>query len=93
MPKFIIERNIPAVETWTEETLQGVAQKSNGVIQAMQTDGKGIQWQQSYVVADKIFCVYIAQDKEALLEHANLGGFPADAIYEVSSTIDPTTAE
>ena len=90
MPKYIIERNIPAVETWSAETLHEVAQKSNGVICGMQAAGSTIQWVQSYVVPDKIFCVYIAPDETALREHAERGGFPANNIFEVKTTIDPT---
>ncbi|MEI6776337.1 MAG: DUF4242 domain-containing protein [Chloroflexales bacterium] len=93
MPKFIIERNIPAVGTWSAETLHDVAQKSNGVICGMQAAGGTIQWVQSYVVTDKIFCVYIAPDEAALREHAERGGFPANNIFEVKTVIDPTTGE
>lgn len=93
MPKYIIERNIPDVGSWTGETLQAVAQKSNGVLCGMQEAGTSIQWLQSYVVESKIFCVYISPNKEALVEHAQKGGFPADNIFEVATIIDPTTAE
>lgn len=93
MPKFIIERNIPEVGTWSAETFQGVAQKSNGVLCDMNSAGTSIQWVQSYVVDNKIFCVYVAPDAAALLEHANKGGFPADNVFEVKAVIDPTTAE
>jgi hypothetical protein len=93
VPKFIIERNIPEVGTWSAETLHDVADKSNGVLCAMQAAGSTIQWVQSYVVEDKIFCVYITPDRAALLDHAQRGGFPANNIFEVKTVIDPTTGE
>lgn len=93
MPRYVVERQIPEVGTWSGETLHKVAQKSNGVLHEMQSDGIPIQWVQSYVVDDKIFCVYIAPDPEALLTHAERGGFPANNIFEVKTIIDPTTGE
>jgi len=90
MPKYVIERNIPNVGTLPVEQLQAISHKSCGVLRAM---GPQIQWVQSYVTADKIYCVYIAPDEGAIREHAMRGGFPADRISKVTSIIDPTTAE
>ena len=90
MPKFLIERNIPGAGKLTSEQLQGISQKSCGVIRGM---GPEIQWVQSYVTDDKITCVYIAPNAEMIREHARQGGFPADAVLEVRTIIDPTTSE
>ena len=90
MPKYVIERNIPDVGNRSPEELQAISQKSCGVLRSM---GPQIQWVQSYVTADKIYCVYIAPDEQTIREHAGRGGFPADRISEVTSLIDPTTAE
>jgi hypothetical protein len=90
MPKYIIEREIPNAGALTEEQLQGISQKSCSVLQAM---GPQIQWVQSYVTGDKIYCVYIAPDEASVREHAEKGGFPANRISEVKTVIDPTTAE
>lgn len=90
MPKYIIERNIPGVGSLAVEELQAISQKSCGVLRGM---GPQIQWLESYVTGDKIYCVYIAPDEQAVREHAERGGFPADRISQVTSIIDPTTAE
>jgi hypothetical protein len=90
MPKFVIERNIPNVGSLPAEELQAISQKSCGVLSNM---GTRIQWVHSYVTADKIYCVYIAPDEKTIREHAERGGFPADRISQVTSIIDPTTAE
>ena len=90
MPKFLIEREIPGAGNLSREELQGVSQKSCAVLQKM---GPQIQWVQSYVTGDKIYCVYIAPDAEAVREHARQGGFPANSVSEIKSVIDPTTAE
>ncbi len=90
MPKFVIEREIPGAGDLTAEELRAVSQKSCGVLQSM---GPQIQWVQSYVTGDKIYCVYIAPDAEAVREHAAQGGFPANSVSEVKTIIDPTTAE
>ena len=90
MPKFVIERAIPGAGNLTAEQLQGISQKSCGVLSQL---GPQVQWVQSYVTADKIYCVYIAPDAEAVREHARLGGFPADEVATVTTIIDPTTAE
>ena len=90
MPKYVIERGIPNAGDLSADQLQAVSQKSCGVLRSM---GPQIQWVQSYVTADKVYCVYIAPDEQTIREHAGLGGFPADKISEVTSIIDPTTAE
>ncbi len=90
MPKFIIEREIPGAGKLSPAELQGISQKSCGVLREM---GPEIQWVQSYVTGDKIYCVYIAPDEAAVREHASKGGFPADSVAQVLSVIDPTTAE
>ncbi len=90
MPKYVIEREIPGVGKLTAAELKAVSQKSCGVLSKM---GPQIQWLQSYVTDDKIYCIYIAPNEEAVREHAQQGGFPANKISEVKSLIDPTTAE
>jgi len=90
MPKYLIEREIPQAGQLSAADLQGISQKSCAVLNTL---GPQIQWVQSYVTADKIYCVYIAPNKEAVLEHAKQGGFPANSVAEIKSVIDPTTAE
>lgn len=90
MPKFVIERAIPNVGATSREDLRGIAQKSCDVLREM---GPDIQWVESYVTGDKIFCVYIAPDENLIREHARKGGFPADSVSRVMSVIDPTTAD
>ena len=90
MPKFLIEREIPGAGDLTAEELQGISQKSCGVLREM---GPQIQWVESYVTDDKVYCVYIAPDEEAVREHAAQGGFPANRVSRIKTTIDPTTAE
>ncbi|HYP51962.1 MAG TPA: DUF4242 domain-containing protein [Pyrinomonadaceae bacterium] len=90
MPKFLIEREVPGAGGLSAEELRGISQKSCGVLQGM---GPQIQWVQSYVTGDKIYCVYIAPDEEAVREHARQGGFPANSVSRIASVIDPTTAE
>lgn len=90
MPKYVIERNIPGVGSLAPEELQAIAQKSCGVIRNM---GPKVQWVESFVTADKIYCIYNADNEQTVREHAQQGGFPADRISEVTSLIDPTTAE
>ncbi len=90
MPKYIIEREIPGAGKLSAQELQGVAQKSCGVLNKM---GPQIQWVQSYVTDDKIYCVYIAPNEEMVREHARQGGFPANSVEAIKSVIDPTTAE
>ena len=90
MPKFVIERELPGAGKLSTQDLQGISQKSCGVLQKM---GPQIQWVQSYVTEDKIFCVYNAPNAEAVREHAKQGGFPANNVARVRTIIDPTTAE
>ena len=89
MKKFVIERDIPAVGSLERDELRAAAQKSNSVLNDL---GTAIQWVQSYVTADKLFCVYLARDEAIIKDHARLSGFPASRIYEVKRVIDPTTA-
>lgn len=90
MPKYVIERDIPGAGSLSAADLQGIAQKSCGVLSDM---GPQVQWLESFVTADKIYCVYIAPNEDLVREHASRGGFPADRVSEVKRTIDPTTAE
>ena len=90
MPKYVIEREIPGAGNISKEDLQGISQKSCSVLKGL---GPQIQWVQSYVTDDKIYCVYIAPDEETVRQHAQQGGFPANRISEIKSVIDPTTAE
>jgi len=90
VPKFVIERNIPGVAKLTPEQFMGIAQKSCSVIREI---GPQVQWVESFVTDDKIYCIYIAADEATVREHAKLGGFPADSVQVVRRMIDPTTAE
>jgi hypothetical protein len=90
MPKYVVEREIPGAGKLSAQDLKAISQKSCGVLGKM---GPQIQWQQSYVTGDKVYCVYIAPNEEAVREHARLGGFAANRISQVTSMIDPTTAE
>jgi hypothetical protein len=90
MPKYIIEREIPGAGDLAYRELQSISQKSCGVLNEM---GPQIQWLESYVTDDKVYCVYIAPNEEAVREHAEKGGFPANRISQIRSVIDPTTAE
>jgi len=90
MPKYVIEREIPGAGDLTAEQLNGISQKSCGVLNEL---GPQIQWVQSFVTDNKIYCVYIAPNEEMVREHASRGGFPANKVSEVRNVIDPTTAE
>ncbi|WP_329743108.1 DUF4242 domain-containing protein [Dyella sp. A6] len=90
MPKFLIEREIPGAGALTSEQLKSISQTSCGVLQSM---GPRIQWVQSYVTDDKVYCVYIAPDEATVREHASQGGFPANKVTPIHAVIDPTTAE
>jgi hypothetical protein len=90
MPKYVIERELPGAGQLTPQQLQAVSQTSCGVLRQF---GPEIQWLHSYVTPDKIYCVYIAPNEAVIREHATKGGFPANRISEISSIIDPTTAE
>jgi uncharacterized protein DUF4242 len=90
MPKFVIEREFPEAGRLSSEQLKAISQKSCVVLQEM---GAQIQWIQSYIVDDKIYCIYVAPDEDALRRHAHEAGFPANKISRIRSVIDPTTAE
>jgi hypothetical protein len=90
MPKFLIEREIPGAGRLSAGELQAISQKSCGVLRDM---GPKIQWVQSYVTDDKIYCVYIAADERTVRQHAEHGGFPANKVSRISTIIDPTTSE
>ena len=90
MPKYVIERELPNAGKLSKDELQAISQKSCGVLRNL---GPQIQWLQSYVTDDKLYCVYIAPNEKMVREHAEQGGFPANRISEVKSIIDPTTAE
>ena len=90
MPKFVIERDVPGVGSLSEEQIKAISQTSCGVLQSM---GPKIQWVESYVTDDKIYCIYIAPDEETVREHATRGQFPANSVQVVRRMIDPTTAE
>ncbi len=90
MPKFVIEREIPGAGKLSSEELQGIAKKSCGVLREL---GPQVQWVQSYVTDNKIYCIYIAPDEASVRKHAELGGFPANSVSEIRTVIDPTTAE
>jgi hypothetical protein len=90
MPKYVIERDLPGAGKLSAADLKGVSAKSCGVLQAL---GPSIQWVQSFVADDKIYCIYIAPNEAMVREHAKLGGFPANKVSEVREVIDPTTAE
>lgn len=90
MPKYVIERELPGAGSLTTAELQSIAATSNRVLADM---APRAQWQQSYVTDDKIYCVYLAEDEAAVLEHAKCGGFPANSVARVAAVIDPTTGE
>lgn len=90
MPKYLIEREIPGAGNLSPQELQEISQTSCSVLQKL---GPQIQWVQSYLTGDKIYCVYIAPDEAMIREHATQGGFPANRVSEIKSVIDPTTAE
>ena len=89
MHKYVIERELPGAGALSAQQLQSISQKSCGILAEM---GSQIQWVESYVTADKIYCVYHAANEELVREHAKRGGFPANRISEVVAKIDPTTA-
>lgn len=90
MPKYLIERDIPGADKLSASDLTAISQKSCGVLHGL---GPKIQWVHSYVTGDKVYCVYIAPDEATVREHARQGGFPANRVSEITSIIDPTTAE
>ena len=89
MPKYVIEREIPGAGKLPPDQLHAISQKSCGVLRNL---GPQIQWVESYVTEDKIYCIYIAPNEEMVREHAKQGGFPANRVSEVKTIIDPTTA-
>jgi len=90
MPKYVIERDIPGAGNLSPQELQGISQKSCGVLREL---GPEVQWVHSYVTDEKLYCVYIAPNEEAIRKHAEVGGFPANRISRIRTMIDPTTAE
>jgi cell division inhibitor SulA len=90
MPKYVIERELPGAGKLSPQELQGISQKSCSVLNQL---GPQIQWLESHVTSDKIYCIYIAPNEEMIREHAKRGGFPANKVSEIKRTIDPTTAE
>jgi hypothetical protein len=90
MPKFVIERAIPGLGALKPAELQSISQKSCGVLQEL---GPDVQWVQSYVTGDKMYCIYRAANEELVREHARRGGFPANSVAQITTIIDPTTAE
>ncbi len=90
MPKFVIERNIPGAGKLTPEDLNSIAKKSCGAIAEL---GPQFQWVESFVTADKVYCVYIAPDEAAIQQHGTMTGFPVNAVAEIHTVIDPTTAD
>ena len=90
MPRYVIERDIPGAGALSAQELQAISQKSCAVLDQL---GPQIQWVQSYVTGDKVYCVYNAPDEETIFEHARQGGFPADRVFEVKAIIDPVTSE
>jgi hypothetical protein len=90
MPKYVIEREIPGAGSFSDEDLKGISQKSCGVLDAL---GTSIQWIESYVTDDKIYCVYRSDNEDLIRQHAEQGGFPANAIARIRATIEPATAE
>ena len=90
MPKYVIERELPGAGNLSAAELHGISGKSCDVLRGL---GPSIQWVESYVTDDKIYCVYIAPDEALVREHARQGGFPANKVSKVSAMIDPTTAE
>ena len=93
MPQFLIERQIPGAGKLSSDELKAISQKSCSVISGMNREGKDVQWVQSYVTGDKIYCVYNAPNEKAVKEHATKGGFPANSIMKVARMISPMTAE
>ena len=93
MPRYVIERDIPAIGSAERQALREAAQKSNGVLATMKAEQKHIQWEHSYVAGDKTFCIYIADNDGLSAEHAERSGFPATTVTAVKQMIDPITAE
>ena len=92
MQRYVIERAIPDIGSAEREALRDAAKQSNSVLSAMQSEGKGIQWEHSYVASDKTVCIYVAENAGLIAEHAERSGFPATTVTEIGKIIDPTTA-
>ena len=90
MPKYVIERDLPGAGKLTPEQLKSISQTSCGVLNKL---GSAIQWVESYVTDDRVYCIYIAPNRQMVEEHAKQGGFPCNRVSEVRTKIDPTTAE
>jgi hypothetical protein len=90
MPKYLIERTLPGAGKLSPADLSAISAKSNAVLRQL---GPDIQWRESYVLGDKLFCVYLARDPEIIVEHARCGGFPIDRVMEIKAMMDPSTAE
>ena len=93
MPRYVIEREIPAIGTADRGALRDASEKSNSVLAEMKSERKNIQWEHTYVAADKTFCVYLADAEELIQEHSRRSGFPASVVTRVTTVIDPVTAE
>jgi hypothetical protein len=93
MQKYVIERNIPGAAKMSDKEIHDVSVASNKVLHDMSLEGKDVQWVQSYVTDDKLYCVYNAPSADMVREHAKRGGFPADSVTQVARIIDPTTAD
>jgi hypothetical protein len=93
VPRYVIERGIPAIGSADRDALRATAQKSNTVLAEMKAEGKNIQWEHTYLAGDKTFCIYIADTETLIQEHAQRSGFPADTVTEIRRVIDPVTAE
>lgn len=93
MPRYVIERDIPEVGSADREAMREASGKSNGVLSAMQSEGKQIYWEHSYVVDNKTFCIYRSENEALIMEHAERSGFPATKVSRVRRMIDPLTAE
>ena len=90
MPRYVVEREIPGAGKLTKDELRAISQRSNAVLEEL---GPSIQWVESYVTEDKIYCIYNAPNKEILKKHAEMGGFPANRIEQIRDMINPVTAE
>ena len=90
MPKYVIERPLPGAAKLSADELRGIAAKSNEVLKEL---GPDLQWIQTFVTTDKLYCVYVAKNPELVREHARCGGFPCDVVAQVKTAIDPTTGE
>ena len=93
MPRYVIEREIPAIGTAERDALRATAQRSNEVLAEMKAEGKNIQWEHSYLAGDKTFCIYISDNDTLIQEHSRRSGFPATNVTQVRRMIDPVTAE